>query len=623
MANFIERLIKLTVNNSEANTALNKTATNLDKVDKNTTKVTQSTKTLTNQTHSSTEAIVKNGGAMGLLNELTGGLAMTFKDASEAIGLAGVSLNSFKGIMIATGIGALVIAVGYLASNWEAVADAITGAADAQEKYNAGAVRLNQEREKAQSYTDNEVEAAKLALDIAKKQGKSKSEISRLEKELNDITIKGIEKQIKLNDDRINGRKANQRMMVEEITGLNQVIDKDKERNDILKEIDDLETKIQKALEFRLSANLSGNQRNINIAELRLTKLRDELQVEKDKLTNYDANNEAIKERNKLESENNNLEKQKLQLRNANILIDVKEPSKAKLVGESELSKNYKKLTEMADLAQKKIDFLADKEYTILDPGKLPDLADIDLMRADKFKSVIDNENKWYDERLSAFEQFNKHIQDSTTLSEEEKTAILYDSKIRQTEIEQEKWDYITNASANAAQDILNIASLFGEKSKKDSKRFAIASVIIEQARATGEAINNLVAANAKAVAASPTTFGQPWVTINTVSTALGIAGGIASAAKSIRAINSETLTNDTGSATGGGGAAAPQAQFNIVGASGNNQLAAAIGAAQNKPVNAYVVGSDMTTQQALDRNRITTATFLTLLPFIGLFLFL
>lgn len=88
---------------------------------------------------------------------------------------------------------------------------------------------------------------------------------------------------------------------------------------------------------------------------------------------------------------------------------------------------------------------------------------------------------------------------------------------------------------------------------------------------------------------------------------------GIAGA--SIASIAATTLTSwNRGGGGGGsssGGGSSPAAQFNIVGSSQTNQLAATIGAQQNQPVNAYVVGSDVTTQQALDRNRVTNATFL------------
>ena len=44
---------------------------------------------------------------------------------------------------------------------------------------------------------------------------------------------------------------------------------------------------------------------------------------------------------------------------------------------------------------------------------------------------------------------------------------------------------------------------------------------------------------------------------------------------------------------------------FNVVGNNGINQLAQL----QQQPIKAYVVGSDVTTQQALDRNRINNST--------------
>ena len=44
---------------------------------------------------------------------------------------------------------------------------------------------------------------------------------------------------------------------------------------------------------------------------------------------------------------------------------------------------------------------------------------------------------------------------------------------------------------------------------------------------------------------------------------------------------------------------------FNVVGNNGLNQLAQL----QQQPIKAYVVGSEVTTQQALDRNRIQNGT--------------
>jgi len=52
---------------------------------------------------------------------------------------------------------------------------------------------------------------------------------------------------------------------------------------------------------------------------------------------------------------------------------------------------------------------------------------------------------------------------------------------------------------------------------------------------------------------------------------------------------------------SGGGRGAQPPA-FNVVGAAPENQLAQTLGEREDRPVKAYVVGDDVTNQQALDR---------------------
>jgi hypothetical protein len=70
--------------------------------------------------------------------------------------------------------------------------------------------------------------------------------------------------------------------------------------------------------------------------------------------------------------------------------------------------------------------------------------------------------------------------------------------------------------------------------------------------------------------------------------------------------------------ATGGGGGASRVASipavasspaFNIVGASGINQLAEVVGQQATQPVKAFVVSKDVTTSQELDRNIVKGAS--------------
>jgi hypothetical protein len=188
-----------------------------------------------------------------------------------------------------------------------------------------------------------------------------------------------------------------------------------------------------------------------------------------------------------------------------------------------------------------------------------------------------------------------------------------------------------TEKAAAAAKHEINMAylglfeqfgNLLGQIAGKN-KALAIAGIVISQAASIGQIIANTAIANAKSIAVSPLTFGQPWVAINTISAGLSIASTIAAAAKSIQQINSQPgpAASNAGSAgaAGGagaqvpkpptvGGAAAPQIQTQG-GMNPNTQIAQTMGAAQ-KPIRAYVVSGDVSSQQALDRRTNRAATF-------------
>ena len=156
------------------------------------------------------------------------------------------------------------------------------------------------------------------------------------------------------------------------------------------------------------------------------------------------------------------------------------------------------------------------------------------------------------------------------------------------------------------------------------NKSLQIAGIVIEQAAAIGKIVVNTGIANAKALAASPLTFGQPWIAINTISAGLSIATSIAGAAKAIQQINSVNTNNPSptgggaGGSVSGAGAAptaptvaatqAPQIQSGQ-GINASSQIAQTLGA-QKDVVKAYVVSGDISSQQALDRRTSRAATF-------------
>ncbi len=255
-----------------------------------------------------------------------------------------------------------------------------------------------------------------------------------------------------------------------------------------------------------------------------------------------------------------------------------------------------------------------------------------------KFEA-LDAENK--QSELDFEQDMARFAEQRTILAEQEAADLANEdlTEFQKTEIRKKYADQrtaiveseiATERAAMQAKHEINMAylglfeqfgNLLGQIAGKN-KGLAIAGIVISQAASIGQIIANTAIANAKSIAASPLTFGQPWVAINTISAGLSIASTIAAAAKSIQQINSQpgAPAGNAGSAASAGssaqlpkpptvsGAAAPQIQSGQ-GINATTQIAQTIGAAQ-KPIRAYVVSGDVSSQQALDRRTSRAATF-------------
>ena len=131
----------------------------------------------------------------------------------------------------------------------------------------------------------------------------------------------------------------------------------------------------------------------------------------------------------------------------------------------------------------------------------------------------------------------------------------------------------------------------------KNSKAVATANVIVDAAQAAVGIFN------------SSTSLPEPFASINR---GVQYAALAATTAAAIRNINA---AQPTGSSAAPAAITSPSApsqppQFNVVGQGGVNQLAQSIGGQFNQPIRAYVVGQDVTTSQQLQRQRVRTATF-------------
>jgi hypothetical protein len=107
-------------------------------------------------------------------------------------------------------------------------------------------------------------------------------------------------------------------------------------------------------------------------------------------------------------------------------------------------------------------------------------------------------------------------------------------------------------------------------------------------------------------------TVGIPYVgpILAPINAGIAIAAGI----KNVKSILAVKVPGGGGGGSAPSGGASAQAgvtapSFNVVGASGTNQLAQSIGAQQQQPIQAYVVANNVTTAQSLQRNIIESAT--------------
>lgn len=138
----IEKIVNIVINELGIDSAID----NTQRLEKGLDSVSGSSTNLAGGMKESTNSVLENGGAMGLLNDATGGLAMTVKDAVEAtalfakeskistfiqgayatvIGTSTGAMKAFKVALIGTGIGALVVGLILLITNFEKVKTAV------------------------------------------------------------------------------------------------------------------------------------------------------------------------------------------------------------------------------------------------------------------------------------------------------------------------------------------------------------------------------------------------------------------------------------------------------------------------------------------------------------------
>jgi len=181
----ITKVINVDVNTGDSNAELEKLEGSFKEVDK-----------AAEKTNKSVDDVAGNGGAIAILDSLTGGLATRFRDAFEASKLFNLSLKGTRTALIATGIGAFVVALGLVVAYWTEINDLIL-------QTNKNLERRLEILQSNQILLKGELGLIDKAIELQALQGKNTEELQkqRIEivkrlQEQNELEIKALEIQI-------------------------------------------------------------------------------------------------------------------------------------------------------------------------------------------------------------------------------------------------------------------------------------------------------------------------------------------------------------------------------------------------------------------------------------------
>lgn len=381
------------------------------------------------------------------------------------------------------------------------------------------------------------------------------------------------------------------------------VIDRAKANRDIAELRDIAAQKDKFSLEERKQALLDANEINEKItnAEIQAARIRRDAIIEENKLSksNKEALDKAAEARAKviqLETAKLNLQKRlNTELATINTQAANEEAAAAKK-REEDLLKQQK----LEEDALKKQIKREDEQYKLLQQ-----------IQGTAQEQEISKLVEQYDKKFE-LAQGNAELEKALTEQQNEDLAAI-NKKYREQELKRDKQnqDFKFKMISQSLGAIGSLADTFAKDTEEGQKRafkinkaVGIAQALIQTFQAAqGAYLSQLSIPTPDAPIRAGIAAG--------VATAVGIANVASIAAQKFEGGGTSTggtIPSPSISSNTGIGQQAPA--FNVVGQSGFNQVAQALGQQNSTPIKAFVVSGDVTTAQALENNIIDTATF-------------
>lgn len=510
-----------------------------------------------------------------------------FKEAIPSIKAFGTALKTAIG---ASGIGLLVVALGTLVAYWDDIKAAVSGVSDEQSKLNAKTdANVLAQQAKFDSISGQE--------NILRLQGKSEREILKIKAEQIKAVIKATEAQLiqqqatkkaqvaaaKRNNDILQG-------MIKFLTAPLQLL---------LKTVDMVGSALGK--DFGLQKGFNKGLANL---------------VFDPKAVEEEADKTIEETKNKLNSLKNEAAGYQLSLQEQSNAAATAASDKRK----EELEKLAQYNKDATDLFKseydKQVELIKAKyaEQIALAKKYNKDTKDLEAAQAKELEDALDKSMKPI-ETLS-LQKFQVQQRDlgnlrgslNTELQAKQEAAeleidILQSKADRARRIEEQSQSFKVKATLDGLSAIASIAELFGKKSEAAAKR----AFKVQKAANIASALITTYQNATSAYASQFTPIPDPSSPIRGgIAAGIAVAAGLANVAKiSQQKFEGGGSTGGGGGIGGGGSIPSVSPSFNVVGNSGMNQLAQI----QQTPIQAYVVSGEVTSAQALDRNRIKNAT--------------
>jgi len=565
-------------------------------------------------------------GALGLIDQKTGGVISGFKGLKEGIGGVNKGFKTMRGAIIATGIGALVLVLSSLAA-------AFTSSEEGQNKFSkamgmVGAV--------VGAFTDRLADLGLLLIDVftnpidsLKSFGDSIKNfvMDKIAKVTEGLGLMGSAISKVFSGDFSGAFEDAKAGVVALNRGLNPVVIVTESLVEGTKKLVTSTKELVKemAAEAKIAGEIADQRakadkldRQIIVDRAKANRDRADLlekAVDKEKFT-VEERIQFLKDAGTLEEEITNKEIAAAQLRldakvkenalgkstkedleeEANLRANLINLETAKLTKAKEVTSQIIALNAEAKMIQDQND--ADEKQKLLDLDALKkQIRDAEAVTEDERRALeIQKTIEHYDELI----RLAKEQGLATEQLEKAKNNAL--SKFNQENAENSvKWEDMTAKEklGIASSTLGNMATILGEESAA-GKAAAIGQATISTFQSATDSYKSMA--------------GIPIIgpALGAIAAAAAVVSGMAQV-KAITQTKLPTIAGKTPPSVSGSVPSAPaQAtppSFNIVGSSDTNQLADVIGQQEQQPVQAFVVASDVTTAQALERNTVEGAS--------------